>query len=49
MHIKPLYLYAILCCITLSLSSCGDESKKDDFGGVGKLIASRNSDRYKKA
>ncbi len=49
MHIKPIYLYAILCRIILSLSSCGDESKKDDFGGVGKLIASRNSDRYKKA
>ncbi len=48
MHIKPIYLYAILCCIILSFSACSNESD-DDFDGVGKLISSRNSARYKKA
>jgi hypothetical protein len=48
MHIKPIYLYAILFCIILSFSACSNETD-DDFDGVGKLIASRNSARYKKA
>ena len=48
MHIKPIYLYAILCCIVFSFSACSNDTD-DDFGGVGKLIASRNSARFKKA
>jgi hypothetical protein len=49
MHIKPICLYALLFCIFLSFTACSNESDNDDFDGVGKLIASRNSARYKKA
>ena len=49
MRIKKKYLYSILLCILLSLPSCSDEKDKDNFDGVGKLISSRNSARYKKA
>ena len=47
MHIKPIYLYAILCCFILSFPACSNED--DDFDGVGRLISSRNAARYKKA
>ncbi|GEM_PF-1771321 len=49
MHIKPIYLYALLCCIIISLPACGNDKDNKDFDGVGKLISSRNSARYKNA
>ncbi|MCP3899669.1 MAG: hypothetical protein GY707_08165 [Desulfobacteraceae bacterium] len=49
MHIKQIYLYALSCCIVLSFFACSSDKKDKDFEGVGKLIASRNSARYKKA
>ncbi|MCD4743579.1 MAG: hypothetical protein K8R67_14040 [Desulfobacteraceae bacterium] len=47
MHIRPIYLYAILCCFILSFPACSNE--EDDFDGVGRLISSRNAARYEKA
>lgn len=47
MHIRPIYLYAILCCFILSFPACSNN--EDDFDGVGRLISSRNAARYKKA
>ncbi len=49
MHIKQKYLYALLCCICLIFTGCNKDETKKDYEGVGKLIASRNSARYKKA
>ncbi len=49
MHIKQKYLYALLCCIILSFTACSKDDNDKDFDGVGKLIASRNSARYRKA
>ena len=47
MHIKPLYIYALLCCFTLFFPACGGDDR--EFEEVSRLISSRNSARYKKA
>ena len=48
MNIKSICLYVFLCCLILSFcSACNNDNK--DFEEVSKLIASRNTARYKKA
>ncbi len=48
MHIKQIYLYAVIGCIFILFTACSNEND-DDFDGVGRLISSRNAARYKNA
>ena len=46
MRAKNCFVYLLLGFIFLFFSSCQDENEKNDFSGVGRLIASRNKARY---
>ncbi len=49
MRVKNCFVYLFLGLVFLVFSSCQDEKEKNDYSGVGKLVASRNKARYEAA